>query len=161
VNNIINSDYPDIIWFNQGIYVISSFSSSLTGNNYSISIGGKDKMCLLNGDMGGSLPASIDFGLIDTYIYSYEPVIFEDELIYEANKYYTKNEKVETNKYQDTNIYYIKINDNEYETIIIKNELEFQQAIIKYLKLYWDEYKIALDKYVAGTDYYEKTATLT
>lgn len=55
--------YPDdIIWFKQGIYVITGFNTSLSASNYTISINGKDKMCLLNGEVGGSLPASIDFG---------------------------------------------------------------------------------------------------
>ena len=43
--------------------MISSFNTNQSVNNYSISISGKDKMCLLNGDLGGSLPASIDFGV--------------------------------------------------------------------------------------------------
>lgn len=59
--------YPEIIWFNEGIFLISSFSSSLAINNYTISIQGKDKMCLLNGEVGGMIPASWDFGKIDTY----------------------------------------------------------------------------------------------
>ena len=62
LKNEINPNYPNIIWFPQGIYVITSFNTSQTTNNYSISISGKDKMCLLNGDLGGNLPATIDFG---------------------------------------------------------------------------------------------------
>ena len=46
LKNYINPEYPDIIWFKQGVFVISSFNSALTQNNYSISISGKDKMCL-------------------------------------------------------------------------------------------------------------------
>ena len=63
VKNNINSKYPDIIWFDQGIYSITSFSSSQSGTNYSISISGKDKMCLLNGEMGGIFPFSVDLGI--------------------------------------------------------------------------------------------------
>ena len=88
VRNFINPIYPDIIWFKQGIFVISSFNSSLTNNNYTISIGGKDKMCLLNGDLGGNLPASIDFGKIDTYKDSFIKAELEDKSQYRANKYY-------------------------------------------------------------------------
>jgi hypothetical protein len=33
-----------------------------TTNNYTISLNGKDKMCLLNGDLSGSLPSTVDFG---------------------------------------------------------------------------------------------------
>ena len=63
LKNQINDIYDDIIWFPQGTYLITTFNTSQTTNNYNISISGKDKMCLLNGDLGGSLPASIDFGV--------------------------------------------------------------------------------------------------
>ena len=63
LKNNINDNYPDIIWFPQGTYLITTFNTSQTTNNYNVSISGKDKMCLLNGDLGGSLPASIDFGV--------------------------------------------------------------------------------------------------
>lgn len=62
LQNNINPAYPSIIWFNQGIYIISSFNMSRSTSSFSISIQGKDKMCQLNGDLGGSLGASIDFG---------------------------------------------------------------------------------------------------
>lgn len=65
VANTINSKYDDIIWFPQGIYVISSFSTSQTTNNYTISIQGKDKMCMLNGELGGSMTEPTDFGKHD------------------------------------------------------------------------------------------------
>ena len=62
LKNKINKDYPDIIWYPQGIYVITTFNTSLSTNNCTISIQGKDKMCLLNGDVSGQMYASIDFG---------------------------------------------------------------------------------------------------
>lgn len=65
VENTIDSHYPDIIWFKQGIYIFTSFNSSRSANNFTISLQGKDKMCLLNGEVGGSLEASIDFGNIE------------------------------------------------------------------------------------------------
>ena len=64
VRNDINPAYPEIIWFPQGTYVITSFNTNLTTNSVNVSISGKDKMCLLNGDLGGNLPASIDFGVL-------------------------------------------------------------------------------------------------
>lgn len=54
--------YPEIIWFPQGIYLLTNFTTSIQLKGYSISLSGKDKMCLLNGDLGGNLFASIDFG---------------------------------------------------------------------------------------------------
>ena len=67
VTNHIDSEYPDIIWFPQGYYVITSLNETNGVGSYQISISGKDKMCLLNGEVGGSLTASVDFGKIDEY----------------------------------------------------------------------------------------------
>ena len=67
LKNIINSIYPDIIWFPQGVFIITSFKTQLTANGYTISISGQDKMCLLNGSIGGSLPSSVDFGVEEYY----------------------------------------------------------------------------------------------
>lgn len=63
LKNFINSKYPDIIWFPQGVYVITGFNTSSAVSNFNISINGKDKMCLLNGEVGGSIPMSVDFGV--------------------------------------------------------------------------------------------------
>lgn len=51
----------DIIWFPLGIYVIinPSISHSLSGLTISLQV--KDKMCLLNGDCGGVIPAATIF----------------------------------------------------------------------------------------------------
>lgn len=66
LKNIIEPKYEDIIWFPQGTFLISSFNTSQSINNYSISIQGKDKMCMLNGEIGGTITAlSVDFGQID------------------------------------------------------------------------------------------------
>ena len=65
LTNNIDSKYSDIIWFPQGVYIITSFNTSQGINNYTISIQGKDKMCLLNGEIGGTLTAPIDFGKIE------------------------------------------------------------------------------------------------
>lgn len=65
LKNTINNKYPDIIWFKQGIYLITSFNTSHSTNSLSISLSGKDKMALLNGDIGGNVNASTDFGQIE------------------------------------------------------------------------------------------------
>lgn len=65
VENSIVCDLSDIIWFNQGIYLITDFSTSHSTSSFNISISGKDKMCLLNGDIGGALTAETDFGKIE------------------------------------------------------------------------------------------------
>ena len=65
VKNDINSNYPDIIWFPQGVYVLTSMNTSKATNSFTISLQGKDKMCLLNGEVGGTLESTIDFGTIE------------------------------------------------------------------------------------------------
>ena len=65
VQNNVDPSYPNIIWFKQGIYLITSFNTSRNTNSFNISIQGKDKMCLLNGEVGGSFDSSIDFGTIE------------------------------------------------------------------------------------------------
>ena len=65
LKNTINSKYPDIIWFKQGIFVINQLSTSVGTNNYTINISGKDKMCLLNGDLGGKLPFMVSWDIED------------------------------------------------------------------------------------------------
>ena len=63
LKNNINSKYPDIIWFPLGMFVISSFNTSQSTNSYTVSIQGKDKMCLLNGTLGGTVMSlTADFG---------------------------------------------------------------------------------------------------
>lgn len=81
--------YPqDIIWFPQGVYAITAFNTNYNTTGYTINISGKDKMCFLNGDLGGSLIASIDFGVEEYYnkddnITTYTPIPIE-KIIREA-----------------------------------------------------------------------------
>jgi hypothetical protein len=42
---------------------------SVASNNFTISLNGKDKMCLLNGEVGGLINASTDFGTLEEYSY--------------------------------------------------------------------------------------------
>lgn len=63
VKNNIDTRYPSLIWFEQGIFILTSFNTSRSTTNYSISLQGKDKMCLLNGEVGGSIESSVDFGV--------------------------------------------------------------------------------------------------
>lgn len=65
LKNDIDPRYPDIIWFKQGIFIITSFSTSHSTNNFTINLQGKDKMCRLNGEVGGTFNSEIDFGSMD------------------------------------------------------------------------------------------------
>ena len=59
------TDY-DIIWFPLGLYIISNVSITNTNSQITTaSLQLKDKMCLLNGECGGLLPASVTFSSYD------------------------------------------------------------------------------------------------
>ena len=50
--------YGDIVWFPCGMFIISTASVARSTNGWSISVTAKDKMCLLDGSVGGTIPAS-------------------------------------------------------------------------------------------------------
>lgn len=54
-------NYGDIIWFPLGTFVINQATSSTTASSANISISGKDKMCMLDGTCGGTLPSAVTF----------------------------------------------------------------------------------------------------
>jgi hypothetical protein len=56
--------YGDIVWFPLGIYVIFNPNVSHSASGVTISIQLRDKMCLLNGDAGGVIPAATTFNVI-------------------------------------------------------------------------------------------------
>lgn len=64
MDNAINDYYDKRIWFPLGIYVITQPNISHSSNGVTIQLSFKDKMCLLNGECGGGLPASI---ILDEY----------------------------------------------------------------------------------------------
>ena len=61
ITNKIDTRYPEICWFKQGIFVIIQPGISHNMSGVTINLSCKDKMCLLNGECGGTLPASITF----------------------------------------------------------------------------------------------------
>ena len=88
-NNPLQSykNYGDIIWFPCGLFVLSSASINRSTSGWNISISGKDKMCLLDGTAGGTLPASVTFHeslvqLDDGDVEIQYPTIFQ--IIFEA-----------------------------------------------------------------------------
>ncbi len=99
IENHITDKYEDLIWIPMGVFIATSFNTQLSLNNRTISISGKDKMCMLNGEVGGQLFASIDFGTEETAV--------------------TKVNKVDTSEYRDSSFlsnqaYYIEHNwDND------------------------------------------------
>jgi hypothetical protein len=59
------TEYP-ILWFPMGTFVINSASASHSSNGTNLSLSFKDKMCLLNGDCGGTISSSVEFDRYDT-----------------------------------------------------------------------------------------------
>ena len=89
LKNTIKSyeSYGEIIWYPCGTFILSSASVARNTNNWTISISGKDKMCLLDGSVGGTLPASTTFHeryieLSDGDFEIQNPTIFQ--IIFEA-----------------------------------------------------------------------------
>ena len=54
LKNNVDLRYENIIWFPMGYYLISQFSYTTSDNFYTIQLQGKDKMCKLNGEFGGT-----------------------------------------------------------------------------------------------------------
>lgn len=56
----------DILWFPLGVYVITNASFSQSSGGITAALELKDKMCLLNGECGGTLSASVVFDNMET-----------------------------------------------------------------------------------------------
>ena len=67
VKNDIDPAYDDIIGFPQGIFVITQINCNHSPGGITVAMTIKDKMCLLNGECGGTLPASTIFDSYDQY----------------------------------------------------------------------------------------------
>lgn len=87
LQNNISSQYDDIIWFPQGIFVITQPNISHNNSGCTIGLSCKDKMCLLNGECGGSFPTSVTF-------HEYSQIMGEqfcegnpDEVVIDPNEY--------------------------------------------------------------------------
>ena len=59
------TEYP-MLWFPMGTFVINSASASHSSSGTTLSMSFKDKMCLLNGDCGGTISSSVEFDRYDT-----------------------------------------------------------------------------------------------
>lgn len=67
VNDNKYSKYSTL-WFPQGVFIICGVSINHdVSNGVSISLQLKDKMCLLNGDVGGVIPAAVTLNEMDVY----------------------------------------------------------------------------------------------
>lgn len=123
LKNDISTLYPDIIWFPQGLYVFTSLNISQDLSSFNVSISGKDKMCLLNGDISGSLSSSVDFGTLEEYEYNYVKMTFDTLESYEKDTYYLKETSgyvLSTGDYDSSKSYYRKEQRIVYTNIPLK-----------------------------------------
>ena len=141
LKNHIDPQYEDIIWFKQGTFLINSFNTSLSTNNYTINISGRDKMCLLNGDIGGmikSLSAQFDcieevddYGNITTYKYPIKDIIREAVHQYAGEPYHNiiidnvDDEGFELMEYRGDVTMYMMINNDTNEVTNIRFDDEY------------------------------------
>ena len=88
-------------------------------------------MSMINGNLGGSLPSSIDFGQIENYDTIYEEVTFSDKTEYVANKYYVLNPNytvlngeeqylISNDEYKENRHYYTKLMTSSIEALPLK-----------------------------------------
>lgn len=84
-------------------------------------------MCLLNGDIGGHIPSSTDFGVMETVEYEYEPIEVTADS-YQKNYYYyystnSQTYKLSTKAYQADRQYFLKTDNKTvtYSNIPVKD----------------------------------------
>lgn len=117
VENHISDKYEDLIWFPMGVFIANSFNTSLSLNNRTISISGKDKMCMLNGELGGQLFASIDFGTEETAITKINKVDtsgYKDSSFLSGSSYYVEHDWDDSQNRTSTEMKSIYTNDGYY-----------------------------------------------
>ena len=133
-----NGIYPEIVWFKQGTFFVTAFNTSISTNSCTISLSGKDKMCMLNGELGGQLFASIDFGKEEYKDKVMVPASIDastsDSLL--ANKYYKKiHPKVNEDKIQvsdENENEFIFTTDEDYVFVIDAENGEYYKRDNKY-----------------------------
>lgn len=107
LKNYVNSIYPDTVWFPMGQFVITTFNTNYSTNSCQITISGKDKMCLLNGDLNGQIFASVDFKTQQVDFTQYNLIDISNKNMYKTHTFYLK--------YKITGVYNSKTEErNEY-----------------------------------------------
>lgn len=120
--------YGDIVWFPLGVFVLFSPNLQHQNTGVQINLQLKDKMCLLNGDVGGVLPAAVTFSeMEDEYGEITHPTL--NQIIQELVNHFGKEDaaKIIISDLDDTvkqvmkyngnsPIYYIEHTENETTT---------------------------------------------
>lgn len=165
IENDINANYDNIIWFPLGVFVITQPNISHATNGTTVSLNFKDKMCLLNGECGGGLPASITFHEYDQVI-GYEEVDDIPEEVNDYTVYYCKGEY----RQWDNQKGWITGNPKLVGTIVSRPQRMFdiiQTAVINYggenpAKIFINDVPLEIKasvRYVGSNILYYNTAT--
>ena len=133
LKNYINPAYDEIIWFPQGTYILTSFTFTSNMQGFTISLQGKDKMCLLDGSIGGSIFASHDFGKIEIIhkgeqTFEYDYILIHDIIKNAVHEYaFEPYENIIINDLEDCSVEMIEyLIDNL--PMLIYNQLEADGA---------------------------------
>lgn len=136
--------YPEynILWFPLGTYIIISCAISESDSGLVASLQLQDKMCLLNGFAGGTIPAAADLHLLDTLdedgnLITVYPTIYQiiQELVHhwggeQLGKIIISDLDNKVKKVMKWNLnkplYYVEINNNDF---YFANEQEWEKAI--------------------------------
>ena len=87
-NNLKNyQEYGEILWFKLGVFVFITANFNHSTNSTQISITARDKMCLLNGQIQGTIPESIILHNKELEDGTLKPVLVR-EIIYELVNHY-------------------------------------------------------------------------
>lgn len=85
----------DMIYFPLGIFVITNPNITKNAQGITASLQLKDKMCLLNGDCGGVIPAAVNFNEYDTVdnngVYYTKPVTMHQTILQLVNHWGNEN----------------------------------------------------------------------
>ena len=65
IENTINDNYPEIIWFKQGTFVATNFTLNKDMTKTTLNITGQDKGCLLNGEVSGQFFSDIKLDTLE------------------------------------------------------------------------------------------------
>lgn len=138
------TDYS-IIWFPMGLYVVTAASCAHNSAGININLQLKDKMCLLNGECGGTIPAAVTFSSVETIdkdgnTIQSQPTIFQiiQELVHHFGKEDLSKILIsdldlqikQVMKWSNTNPLYISRNrSQENEFRITTNYQEYSQSL--------------------------------
>ena len=138
--NTLTQEYPeysnyDIIWFPLGLYVVKTANISRNNSGINISLTLNDKTALLNGDMGGVIPAATIFSESELYNATGTSREVEKILIKDIIKYLVvefggeKPENVIITDIPDTITKIMKWNDKKNTLYIYKEGLTGQGGV--------------------------------